>query len=50
MFIGFSTTLGKFAILKRFFDEAGFKVSLVKKIRSKEEFPLFFELFRATPV
>jgi release factor glutamine methyltransferase len=49
--IGFSTTLGKFDILEQFLKEAGFKVKLLAKLESKEEYEhVFFELFEAVPV
>ncbi len=47
LLIGFSTTLGRFDLLKRFLDEAGFKVRLLHRIKSSEGYPVFFELFEA---
>lgn len=47
LLIGFSTSLGKFGILKKFLNETGFKVRLVSKTKSVETHPVFFEIFEA---
>lgn len=49
LLIGFSTTLGKFDILKKFLEEAGFEVRLVSKTESIETHPVLFEIFEAVP-
>lgn len=50
LLIGFSTSLGKFNILKKFLDEAGFQVRLISKAKSVETHPVSFEIFEAVPV
>ena len=50
LLIGFSTTLGKFDLLKKFLDEAGFSLKLVSKIDAMETNPVFFEIFEAKPL
>lgn len=50
LLIGFSTTLGKFDILKKFLEEAGFDVRLVAKTESMETHPVLFEIFEAVPI
>lgn len=47
LLIGFSTTLGHISLLKRFVKEGGFKLRLLKEIRSKETYPVKFQLFEA---
>lgn len=47
LLIGFSTTLGRFDLLKEFLDEAGFEVKLIAKTESIETHPVSFELFVA---
>lgn len=47
LLIGFSTTLGKFEILKDFLEEAGYEVNLLAKTESEETHPVYFELFEA---
>lgn len=47
LLIGFSTTLGKFDILQKFLEEAGFTVKLVAKTGSVETHPVYFEIFEA---
>lgn len=49
LLIGFSTTLGKFDVLQKFLEEAGFTVRLISKTESVETHPVFFELFEALP-
>lgn len=49
LLIGFSTSLGKFGILKKFLNEAGFQVRLISKTKSVETHPVFFEIFEAIP-
>lgn len=46
--IGFSTTLGKFDIVKDLLKEEGFKVKLIAKKKSVETYPVYFEIFEAT--
>lgn len=47
LLIGFSSTLGHISLLKRFVKEGGFKLRLLKEIRSKETYPVKFQLFEA---
>ena len=47
--IGFSTTLGKFDLLKKFADEAGFDLGLIYEVESKEVHPVKFEIYEAKP-
>ena len=49
LLIGFSTTLGKFDVLQKFLEEAGFTVRLISKTESVETHPVFFEIFEAVP-
>lgn len=49
LLIGFSTTLGKFDIIQKFLEEAGFNVRLISKTQSVETHPVFFEIFEAVP-
>ena len=47
LLIGFSTSLGKFNILRKLLDTAGFKTRLISKTKSVETHPVFFEIFEA---
>lgn len=47
LLIGFSSTLGKLDLIKRFVKEAGFKLKLINKISSTESHPVNFEIFEA---
>ena len=50
LLIGFSTTLGKFEIIEKYLLDAGFEVKLLKEIKSKEFYPVKFEIFEAKPL
>jgi HemK-related putative methylase len=50
LLVGFSTTLGKFDLLEKFFDQAGFKIKLLSKTKSIETHPVDFELFEAIQI
>ncbi|MFA6341189.1 MAG: methyltransferase [Candidatus Paceibacterota bacterium] len=45
--IGFSTTLGKLDLLKKFVEEAGMDMRLIYEERSEEVHPVKFEIFEA---
>jgi release factor glutamine methyltransferase len=47
LFIGFSSTLGKLDLIKKFAREFGFKLKLVYKEKSDEFYPVYFEIFEA---
>ncbi len=47
LLIGFSTTLGHYTLLKNILKENGYSIKLLAKIRSKEKYPVSFELFEA---
>lgn len=48
LLIGFSSTLGKLNLVRKFCKESGFNLSLIQETKSKEVYPVRFELFRAT--
>lgn len=50
LLIGFSTTLGKFDVLQKFLEKAGFEVKLISKTESEEVHPVLFEIFEAKPI
>ncbi len=47
--IGFSTTLGRFDLIKKFADEAGLSLRLIYEAQSEEIHPVKFEIFEARP-
>lgn len=47
LFIGFSSTLGRLDLLKKFTQEAGFTLKLIFKSKSSEVYPVYFEIFEA---
>lgn len=47
--IGFSTTLGKLDLIKKFCEEAGFELELIFEAESQEVHPVKFEIFEARP-
>jgi len=47
LLIGFSSTLGYMGELKRIIKEAGYHLKLLKLVRSKEKYPVKFEIFEA---
>lgn len=49
LLIGFSSTLGQIGELRRILKKAGFSLKLVKMIKSKEKYPVNFEIFGARP-
>lgn len=47
LLIGFSETLGRFDILQKMLEEAGFFTRLVSRIESEEVYPVSFEIYEA---
>lgn len=47
LFIGFSSTLGRLDLIKKFTREAGFTLKLIFKRKSSETHPVYFEIFEA---
>lgn len=47
LLIGFSTTLGKLDLLKKFAEETGFDLNLIYEVESEEVHPVKFEIFEA---
>lgn len=47
LLIGFSTTLGKLDLLKKFSDESGLDLRLLYEVESKEIHPVKFEIYEA---
>ena len=47
LLIGFSTTLGKFNLLKKFTDEANFDLKLIYEVESEEVHPVKFQIYEA---
>jgi 16S rRNA G1207 methylase RsmC len=50
LIIGFSSSLGKFELLENIAKDAGYKLVCIHKQWSKEDLPVYFELFEAIKI